>query len=272
MRITCTLPHPRLAPYISQIWNFESSEGVASADARLIVPDGKVRIIVPYKSATQAMVEGRVMYAQKHQILLAGIQTKAITIGSTNADVGTVGIELTAKGAYRLFGLNMRGLVDQLVTFEDIFGAMGARLRRRVEEAENPVEKISILQHFLLQLLDRNTAYISCLDYAIDEISNSYGTIRIRTLQESVGCSRRYLDMLFKEHVGLSPKTYARILRFQAMHRLLMQDALPIDRILHDYYFDQSHFIKDFKCFTGSTPAQYRHLVNNFGKAFSAEV
>ena len=84
------------------------------------------------------------------------------------------------------------------------------------------------------------------------------------------GYSKRYLDMLFKEHVGLSPKSLASILRFQYFYQSWSQgeaDAFSKDA-LYAYYYDQSHFIKEFKRFTGYTPEKYFALATEFNRAF----
>ncbi len=85
-------------------------------------------------------------------------------------------------------------------------------------------------------------------------------------------CPRRYLDMLFQEHVGVSPKSLASILRFQEVYQGWMQHKSPTFFSNHwpAYYYDQSHFIKEFKRFTGFTPQHYAGIVNEFGRAFSA--
>ncbi len=87
-----------------------------------------------------------------------------------------------------------------------------------------------------------------------------------------IACTKRYLDRLFQEHVGVSPKLLASILRFQEVYQGWMQDRSPTffrDQWPASYY-DQSHFIKEFKRFTGFTPQQYTAFVNEFGRAFSA--
>lgn len=96
--------------------------------------------------------------------------------------------------------------------------------------------------------------------------------IRVQELAAHVGYTKRYLDRLFQEHVGVSPKSLASILRFQEVYQVWMQHQSPT--IFRNqwpvYYYDQSHFIKEFKRFTGFTPQQYIGIVNEFGKAFSA--
>jgi AraC-like DNA-binding protein len=274
MQVSFTLAEPELASYVALVWTFQSSGGIAQTDSRLIVPDGRAKIIIPYKGAVSASANGRFMRAKENQIFLVGIQSNAVTIGSSRADTGSIGVELTAKALYHLFNLRMHEVANRLVRFEDLFGAWGVQLQRRVGDAEEPEEKIALLQCALTQLLHKKTKQYSVLDYVLDAITKSHGNIAVHAIQNRTGYSKRYLDMLFKEHVGVSPKAYAGIVRFQTAYQLWMQGRPQTFSRSHlgDYYYDQSHFIKDFKRFTGFTPQRYRGVSNEFGRAFSSKL
>ena len=107
MKVSFTQPEKQLSPYVAFIWVFESSFGVPLADSRIIVPDGRAKIIVPYRNALCAAVNTRLLNAKEHQIFLVGIQSNPTTITSTATDTGTIGMELTPKGLYHLFHLSM---------------------------------------------------------------------------------------------------------------------------------------------------------------------
>jgi AraC-like DNA-binding protein len=273
MKVSFIQPQQQLAPYIAFIWVFESSFGVPMADSRIIVPDGRAKIIVPFSNALCAAVNQSVLNATEHQILLVGIQTSPAIIGSTATNTRTIGIELTPKGLYRFFKLSMYELTDRMVSFEDLFGPWGVRLQNRVGDADDPQEKITLLQTGLTHLLQKDQQDYALLDHALDLLAQTHGMLLIQELAAQVGYSRRYLDMLFKEHVGLSPKSLASILRFQECYQVWTRQKLPTYFKINvpGYYYDQSHFIKEFKRFTGFTPHQYQEIANEFGKAFTAQ-
>jgi len=129
MKVSFTQPEQQLSPYVALIWVFESSSGVPLADSRIIVPDGRAKIIVPYQNSLCAAVSHRLLNAQEHQIFLVGIQSNPTTIASTVTDTGTIGVELTPKGLYHLFKLSMHELTNRMVSFEELFGPQGARLQ-----------------------------------------------------------------------------------------------------------------------------------------------
>ncbi len=272
MKVSFTQPEQQLSPYVALIWVFESSFGVPLADSRIIVPDGRAKIIVPYRNSLCAAVSNRLLNAKEHQIFLVGIQSNPTTIASTATDTGTIGVELTPKGLYHLFKLSMHEITNRMVSFEEVFGPPGARLQTMVGDAEDPQQKIVLLQTALTHLLQQNDKEYALLDHPLDLLAQTHGMMPVQELAAHIGYTRRYLDMLFQEHVGVSPKSLASILRFQEVYQGWMQHKSPTFFSNHwpAYYYDQSHFIKEFKRFTGFTPQHYAGIVNEFGRAFSA--
>jgi hypothetical protein len=213
--------------YVAFIWVFESSFGVPMADSRIIVPDGRAKIILPFGNALCAAVNQNVLNATEHQIFLVGIQRNRAIIGSTATNTRTIGIELTPKGLYHFFKLNMYELTNRMVSFEDLFGPWGIELQDRVGDSDDPQEKIALLQAGLTHLLHQNPKDYALLDHAVDLIAQAHGMLMIQELAAEVGYTKRYLDVLFKDHVGLSPKSLASILRFQVCYEVWMRQKSP---------------------------------------------
>src|SRR5262249_13083603 len=140
----------------------------------------------------------------------------------------------------------------------------------RLGDVVSPSEKIAFLQNALTDLLYRNQKNYALMDHSVDLITQSHGMIRIRDLATQTGYSRRYLDILFRERVGLSPKALASILRFQYFYQSWTQSNVPgfSKNNLYSYYNDQSHFIKEFERYTGYTPQKYASLATEFNRAF----
>jgi len=227
MKVSFTQPEKQLSPYVALIWVFESSFGVPLADSRIIVPDGRAKIIVPYRNSLCAAVNTGLLNAKEHHIFLVGIQRNPTTIASTATDTGTIGVELTPKGLYHLFKLSMHEITDRMVSFEELFGPQGARLQTRVGDAEDPQEKIAILQAALTHLLQQNDKEYALLDHTLDLLAQTHGMMRVQELAAHTGYTKRYLDRLFQEHVGVSPKSLASIMRFQELYQGWMQHKSP---------------------------------------------
>jgi AraC-like DNA-binding protein len=270
MKISFTEPLEHLKPYIRSCWVYESALGVPAADPRIIVPNGTAKILIPLQNPMTAFVRQKTMGAEEHHIYLAGLSETPTVITADAKDTVTVGVELTPKGLYHFFNLSMHEMTNGLFNFEELFGGWGARLQHMLTNIENVQEKISFLQNALNYLLNKNMKDYSLLDHTIDVINESHGMVSVKELETQTGYSKRYLDMLFKEHVGVSPKRLASIARFQIFYKLWAQEKSKtfFKDNLYAYYYDQSHFIKEFRRFTGFTPQKFADINNEFGRIF----
>jgi methylphosphotriester-DNA--protein-cysteine methyltransferase len=126
------------------------------------------------------------------------------------------------------------------------------------------------VEAFLLQLLGGANRTDPVVDYALAHIRGKNGLVNINDLCGKLGYSKRYLDLKFADLVGVSPKTLAGITWFQKFFRAAGAGAAQgyLSSDLYDYYYDQSHYIKEFKCFTGYTPLAYQKAKNDFGQLF----
>lgn len=270
MKISFTLVEEQLKSYISSFWVYESTTGIPATDARLIVPNGTAKIIIPIENPLFAIVGQKTIESKEHHIYLAGLCENPTKITADVKKTVTLGMEVTPKGLYRFFNLSMHEMTNQLFTFEDLFGTWGAQLEDKLANSENIQEKIVLIQNTLIKLLNKNCKNYSLLDYTIDAINKSQGMISINELEKKTGYSRRYIDILFKEHIGMSPKLLSSIIRFQRFYQPWVQKELQtfIKDNLYTYYYDQSHFIKEFKRFTGFTPRKFSEINNEFGRLF----
>jgi methylphosphotriester-DNA--protein-cysteine methyltransferase len=107
-------------------------------------------------------------------------------------------------------------------------------------------------------------------DFCVQKISLTKGKISISELERETGFSSRWLNMKFQEKVGISPKNLSSIIRFQQFYQALTNsnESNFFRNEFYDYYYDQSHFIKDFKRFTGLPPGKFALTENEFGRIF----
>jgi AraC-like DNA-binding protein len=136
-------------------------------------------------------------------------------------------------------------------------------LHSRLEEMPSIKEKISALNQYFIKVfaaLPTSSVVADSAVYLIHKQAN----LSVKKMAEQLKISDRYLETKFKASVGLSPKTYSLIVRFKNAEQQLLNNCSP-RWSLQDFsceYYDQNHFIKDFKRFTGHTPSDY--LLNNF--------
>ncbi|HEX3008715.1 MAG TPA: DUF6597 domain-containing transcriptional factor [Bacteroidales bacterium] len=264
------LPHLELQPYIDSFWLFESDFGVPVEDNRVIAPNGKAKFIYSYLNGLSTIDLGIKTDYNDQDIFFIGIWDRPVILSSHARITGTIGVELTPNGVHRFTSFSASEIVNRIFSFGDIYGTIGRQIIEQLTNTPDPITKIGVLQDFLVKIVQLNNRHNSIIDYAVSTIKSSSGLIEIRELERKTGYSKRYLDMLFKDHLGISPKTLASITRFQSFYKAWANanDTLFYKDNVLDLYFDQAHFIKEFKRYTGYSPKQYANQRNEFGKIF----
>ena len=150
---------------------------------------------------------------------------------------------------------------DRSVDFHDIFGKGSAGLYDRLMEQPLLKDKVMLLERFLLQRLDLNRKNHQNFRL-IESLCNDVGSYAfdIRSLSAGYGFSERYIQKLFNNWVGLTPQKFFAVKRFNKSLHMLRSSAEPMTSIAFACgYYDQAHFIKEFKSYTGLTPTQVLH-------------
>jgi AraC-like DNA-binding protein len=176
-------------------------------------------------------------------------------------------VDFTPIGAHLFFGRPMSDLTNLIVGLDDLFGAEGVRLVDRLEDACDWETRFNILEEFVLRRLQGARAPSPGVSWAWGQLRRAKGQVEIGRLAKELSCSRKHLIAQFHAQIGVSPKTIARILRFQHAVRLFNGASLtnPVsgaDVAIACGYFDQAHFIKDFRQLSGLTPTEFlRHRI-----------
>jgi AraC-like DNA-binding protein len=261
---------PQLAPYLSSCWIFESDFGHPISMSRVITPNGRLKIVLPFDNdlfAVSSILQQRHMQGK---IQFIGNADQPYIISTEARCSGTLILELTPQGASRLAPFNINEITNHIVLFTDVYGSAGKRLEQELLEINDPIEKAFRLQTFLVGFLNCAPSQMNIIDYSVNAILQTQGCLKIKTLEKKTGYTKRYLDMLFKKHIGISPKTLCSITRFQYFHSLWAKNPSPgfYGNEIYSFYHDQSHFIREFKRFSGYTPEQYAVTDNELGRIF----
>jgi AraC-like DNA-binding protein len=158
-------------------------------------------------------------------------------------------------GAYPFLGIPLNDLENGYVGLDDIWGCAAVELHERLIEAPTAAARFGILEDFLLSQPWSSVRRHPAVAAALDAIEAN-PSIRMADLRDLVGMTTKRLIALFRAEVGLSPKAYARIRRLQASLRSL--GSMSGARVAAEVgYFDQAHFVREFRSFTGMTPTEY---------------
>lgn len=146
---------------------------------------------------------------------------------------------------------------EQQVLLNEVYGA-GEVLAERISEAGSFGERITLFESFHAVCMRRTTGRPSLVSFLLDRINASRGGVRVGELAAETGYSSRHISGMFTRAVGISPKLYARIVRFQRCFGLLREqpEASCASLALDSGYYDQAHLINEFREFSLCTPTQ----------------
>jgi len=168
-----------------------------------------------------------------------------------------------------LLGESAAVFTDSVVQLDDLIPECQF-LAEQLTAAKSQIGQLSVLDAFLKRLFRNSIIKPNEADGAVRFIFQTHGQVKVSELSIQERISVRTLTRKFTEQIGMSPKQYARIIRFRAMmyHLLTTPKASWLDVTYQFGYYDQSHFIKDFQHFTGQPPSQYLALDQKFDDLF----
>ncbi|MGW6318087.1 helix-turn-helix domain-containing protein [Streptomyces sp. NPDC055099] len=193
-----------------------------------------------------------------------GLMSRSVAIHHDGRQHG-VQVSLTPLGARAVYGMPAAALAHQLIPLEVLLGALGSELIDRLRAARTWAARFAALDEVLLRAVTRTTG--DRAPQAGPEVAEGWrrlvaarGRLQVGALAAELGWSRRYLTERFRGEVGLSPKMFARVLRFEHAHELATAHApLPWAELASvSGYADQAHLVRDWREFTGRSPTVWR--------------
>lgn len=189
--------------------------------------------------------------------VLSGTYSESFAI-DPHQHASILGVHFKPAGAFPFLGFPAGELADAHVDAETVWGPPAAELRERLCAAVRPAERFSLVEEALLSRLRQAPKRHGAVPVALDLLAAG-AEVRVRDVARHVGLSQRRFIQVFAAEVGLKPKLYGRIQRFQRARALVSKTLAPEwARVAVDCgYFDQSHLIRDFLAFSGLSPADY---------------
>lgn len=182
--------------------------------------------------------------------------TDTHTVVDQSGAIECADLKLSPLGAYRLLGVPMSEVANDVSDLADVLGPDAARLTERLANTPDWTERFAVLDAFLLDRLATGPEPAPEVGWVWRRLVDSGGAVPVGALAQEVGWSRRHLVSRFRQQVGLAPKTIARIVRFGR----LLDRAGQADwsRLAAECgYYDQAHMNRDFREFAGTTPTDY---------------
>jgi AraC-like DNA-binding protein len=175
-------------------------------------------------------------------------------------DSGRVfGVKFRPGGFYPFVKTALSAFTDSAISFQQVFGVDGQALEDAVLSTEDVGQMITLAEDFLRQRLPEPDENVRLVNQIVDLIIADRQITKVDDLMARINLNKRTLQRLFSQYVGVSPKWVIQQYRLhEAAEQLVTDDAVDMPKIAHELgYFDQAHFIKDFKTTVGRTPAEY---------------
>lgn len=250
-------PHSDLEALVKFYWTLEVPFDINNQKQK-IIPDGCIEMtfnlgdkIKRYTSETEFIFNPNAM--------VMGQRTKSYYIEPVG-NVDTIAICFYPHGFANFVNIPLENLVDQETPIQDVFNEFQAnQLEQSIIKATSTMERIEIIEAFLLNKLNEESTIENIVKTTVDTLIMTKGSTPINVILKDNLSKRRQLERHFKKQIGISPKQLSKVIRLQAtLQMLVSQKSETLTDIAYENeYFDQNHFIKDFKEFVGITPKEF---------------
>lgn len=248
---------PELIPYIKAICSMESETTTTSLISPVrVLPDACVELFINFSNSQDSLstVTGKKVFHNSQSFVISrmsnfmDVQMKSKT--------GFISICFYPSTAYLFFQLPMNEVADSLTDLHYLWPTEANTMEEEVGNARNNEQKADIIQQYLLRQLNRNK-FDKAINYCVQEINRTNKPFSVAELANKVGISQRHLSRKFNHCIGLSTKEFIHINRFiDSLVCLKKYPAMSLTDIAYESgYYDQAHFIHDYKTFAGLTPS-----------------
>ncbi len=258
------IPPATLTGLIDCYWVVESDD--LDIHQQKIIPDGFPEIIFHYGDAYRINISGK--WEMQSKALLAGQIRNHFLLQNTGHS-GMIGIKFKPAAITQLFGFDMSVITDKVIDLKSVLKNEFSSISDGLLSKNSYHQKINVLNTFFENIEFKEIENDGYIGDALSLIFESNGMISVSGLIEKLNINERKLERLFKRYIGLSPKFYSRIIRFNYIFQLVQDKKMNWSEIAQlSGFYDQSHFISNFQEFTGEDPSKYFFEDENLANFF----
>lgn len=246
-------PPPALAAVVQSLWEIRGDRRLESPCVHRVLPDGCFDLVLHLGTlpSTDRVDTG----LPPAGISIVGVLLRAVRL-ELAGDVHIVGACLRPGGVRALLDAPACELTDRIVPWTDVWGARAASIDDEVRSGDpnGALERFSTALR--CRLRDPTADPVS--ERAVARIRRASGAVSVDALARELGVARRRLERRFAQNVGLTPKQFCRVLRFEGVVRRPRGRSWAERALVHGYH-DQAHLIHEFRAFAGVTPLALEH-------------
>lgn len=251
------VPTPPLALLIEAIWDWDMPAGALRYE-RILPGPGAGLIINLLEDETRVYQDDESHRCIRASGSVIGGPYRQSWIIDTAEQVRVMGVNFRPGGVHALIGVDAQELGQRDINLDDIFGAPARQLRQRLLETACPMQRLALLEQWLRNL-SGEPSWDAAILHTVAMLDRAPEVPCIGTLQRESGYSAHRFGLLFRRHVGMTAKQYARLMRFRAVVEMAHPAGQPDwARIAADGgYCDQAHMSHEFRRFAGITPSEF---------------
>ena len=247
-------PAISLSMYIKHYWFLEME--ACEAVGERVIPTGYAELTFHF---ADHLLKRKLTDEMQPGIIICGQKTDFFDVLPTGK-ISMLSVQFYPHSAGLFFDLPINELANETLDLNDIIGTPARELEEQLYDLPTLEEKVKRIESFLLFRLSRKTEYSwNRISHNIKLINQSNGMITTDQLASEACLSRKQHERIFKQMVGLSPKQFLKVIRFQyALYAHQQQPNESLTELAYRCgYYDQSHMINDFRELSGITPKQY---------------
>lgn len=251
-------PGPPLAQFVRCFWYWEGAPQPHQRER--LMPNGEASIIFNLRDEEMRVYDADdpQRYVSCGLVGLAGPRTNGCAIDTASED-RVAGIQFLPGGVFPFLRVPGGDVANCAVALDDLWGGTAGTLRERLLEADSVAAMFGVLERGLLEQLARPLKLHPAIDFARRRICGAPEVATVAGVVGQIGLSQRRFIEVFRDQVGLTPKAFCRVRRFQrVLETVHGRKQVDWARVAVDGgYYDQAHFIHDFQDFAGMTPGAY---------------
>lgn len=267
MRYTEITPSADLRRYIKCFWTLEAAKTETGSSPEPVMPDGCIELVFNFSDPFLRHHSDGVVETQPLNLVAGQIMTSAL-IGPSGA-TDLLGVRFTHAGASPFFKFPLNELTNRIIDLEAVWDGEMRYLGQRLGYMRSVAKRIELLEGIFRHMLGRAKDACPIVETAAGMIGASGGLISIEQITGAMGINERRIERRFQQKFGLSPKKFSRIVRFQNfMGAVSGSYGSILDIALAHGYYDQAHFIREFRKFSGKTPTEFFGSEHKISEAF----